>query len=358
MNGFNMATRQAKIVLPAMAYSASANVTQDLPQTGYLAAINLLMTGSVATGASTGATAVNTYIQTPWNIIKRIILRTNEGADIWSTSGWGAYLYNRVTRTGLDYHTNHSDYLRASGVDPFARYFVNPGTLGASASSDIRAFWRMPISWGEMNLTGLLLLQNPGVRFTLEIQWGNVATAGDLFASQTLATVSNLQILPQLELYHLPANADDDPNLAFAKTVLEDRKDIVSVGDVVYNPLMGNVYNRIIQEFVNGGTAPMSPADITQFSTSFAQTQRVYTENADIKLADQRRIYGSDLPEGVYVSEFSLPNGFPELPGGRDQFDTSQITDMAQTATLRSGMTLNSGSYVRNIREQLVTIQG
>lgn len=353
-----MATRQARVVLPAMAYSASANVTQDLSQTGYLAAINLLMTGTVTTAAAS-TTTVNTFIQTPWNIVKRIILRTNEGADIWSTTGWGAYLYNRHNRTGLDYHTNHADYLRAAGVDPFSRYLVNPGTLAQSLTSDIRAFWRLPIAWGEMNLTGLLLLQNPGVRFTLEIQWGNVATNGDLFASTTgTVTVANLQVLPQLELYHLPASSDDDPNLAFAKTVLEDRKDIVSVGDVVYNPIMGNVYNRVIQEYVNGGTAPMSPADITQFAVSFAQTQRVYTENADVKLADQRRIYGQDMPEGVYTHEFSLPNGFPELPGGRDQFDTSQITDMAITASLRAGMTLNAGSYVRNIREQLVTIQG
>ncbi len=359
MGDFNRATRAAKQVLPVMTYSANGTSILELPQTGYLGAINLLLKGSV-TAASASTTTAALWPVFPLGLIKRITLRTNEGAEIWSTSGMGAYLYSRAIRSGFDVATNHSDYLRSGGVDPYGRYFANNGDIAASTTETFRAALRLPLAWGEMNLTGLLLLQNPGVRFTLEITWGDAATAnGGLWSAITgTITAGTITVTPQLELYHLPASSDDDPNLAFAKTVIEDTKAFTGTGDQTYNPPMGNIYNRIIQEWVNGGAAPFSPADITGFKVSFAQTQVVYTEDADIKLFDQRRLYGHDLPEGVYVHEFSLPNGFPELPGGRDQFDTSQITDMSVVGTIASTATVSAGSYIRNIREQLVTVQG
>lgn len=353
MGDFNLATRQFKQVLSPQSYVASGTSQQDLPQVGYLARIDCIVTGTV-TASAAGATAA-TYVPPPFGLIKRIKLSTNEGADIWSTSAWGAYVYGRTLRTGYDVAVNHADFLGGFN-DPYSAYFAAPGTLGASASASFVIPISLQLSWGEMLLSGLILLQNPGVRFTLSVDWG---TGTDLYsANGATCTFSNVQLVPQLTLYHVPADPQDQPDLAFAKTVLEDIQTITAAGVQTYRPLMGNTYTRIIHELINGGTTPFTKTEVTDHNITFAQTQSVYTEKTAHKLMEQRRLYGGDLPAGVFVHEFSLGNGVPEFPNGRDNFDTSQITDMAVNTTIASGTTVNAGSYMRTIREQLVLVRG
>src|SRR5207244_1846344 len=146
----------------------------DLPQTGYLAAIDLLFTGTITTAAASSTTNVAYALggPVPFGIIKKINLRTNEGADIWNTSAWGAYQYDRTIRTGFDPITNHSDFLGGADLDPFTSYCNRPGNLGASTTFNFVLPIRLQLTWGEMLMAGLILLQNPGVRFTLSVDWG------------------------------------------------------------------------------------------------------------------------------------------------------------------------------------------
>jgi hypothetical protein len=81
----------------AMSYVSNGTSQQELPQTGFLHAIDLIF--SVALTATT-QTAI--YPGNPLALIKRIRLTTNEGADIWNTSGQGCYLYNKTLRSGWD----------------------------------------------------------------------------------------------------------------------------------------------------------------------------------------------------------------------------------------------------------------
>jgi hypothetical protein len=361
MGDFNRATRAAKLVQPSMSFVDSSPVQQDLPTTGYLGAISLLLKGTIT--YSSGTVTQKAYPLAPYGLIRRIRLVTNEGAEVWNTTGWGAYLYNACIRTGLDFGTNHADVNTTGGSDPFSQYYVATGTISDTAAHTFRAFLRLPISWGDMNLTGLLLLQNPNVKFTLEITWG---TFTDVWSTASNGTFSNVTITPSVELFHLPADQHDDPDLLFAKTVIEERKDVVSSGgDFVYNPILGNTYNRVIMEFVNNQStvAPFYSSDITALKASYAQSQVVYNESSDIHLADQRRWYGRDLPSGVFVHDWTMGNGLPEIPSGRDTFDTSEITDMQLAATIVAGSSMGagslaSGSYARIIKEQLVQIRG
>jgi hypothetical protein len=352
MGDFNRATRAARLQLPTASFVDSGISLIDVPQVGYLGAISLLLSGS---NASITGTQV-TYPLQPFSLIRRIRLVTNEGAEIWNTSGWGAYLYNATLRTGLDYATNHSDYF-GPGTDPFVRYYKATGNL-SSATGTFKCFWHLPVSWGPMNLTGLLLLQNPGVKFQIEITWG---TNSDMWTSITGTPAIAATITPQVDLYHLPADQHDDPDLMFAKTVIEDQKTISGTGDFVYNPILGNTLNKVIQEFVQGPAgsyAPFNCTDFTSTKVTFAQSQVVYNINTDNHLADMRRWYGRDLPSGVLVHDWTIGNGMPEIPNGRDTFDTSQITDFSITTTIPSTTTVQSGSFCRTVREQLVQIRG
>src|SRR5262249_18689230 len=148
--------------------------------------------------------------------------------------------------------------------------------------------------WGDSNLTGLLLLQNTGIRFTLEVQTGTITTVNDMFSATTgTVTDSAITCKPQLELYHLPADPKDDPDLAFVKTTIEDQQSITSTGDFVYRPILGNIYTSFLQEFVNNA-APLDITKVNSIKLSYAQSQVVYNMSPDMMLARQRRLYDRD----------------------------------------------------------------
>src|SRR5690349_4024176 len=106
-----------------MTLSDSGVFLQDLPQTGYGAGIWLLLTGTTNTAGASSTTAANTvFPPPPFNYITRIVLRNNQGVDLFNISGWGLYLYNATLRTGFDQAIDHSDFI-GGFTSPFTRYF-------------------------------------------------------------------------------------------------------------------------------------------------------------------------------------------------------------------------------------------
>jgi hypothetical protein len=360
---FNDLTRAyTQTMSPLVMQAQGTTQSADLPTTGYLAAIDLIFTGTITTAGASSTTNLS-YIPVPWGLIRRIQLRTNEGADVWNTSGWGAYLYNRTIRTGFDPMVNHLDFL-GGFVDPYAAYTNLPGSLGASATFNFAIPVRLQLTWGEMLMSGLILLQNPGTRFTLSIDFG---TTADLWSATTgTVTLTNVQVIPALECFLVPDDDNAQPDMSLAKTVLEDIKQVTATGTFVYEPPRGNTYTRFIQEFVNGPTTAYVPirhadsatAGIVSTNVVYSQTQNLNTDLIANRLYRQRRLYGGDMPTGVLVHEYSLGNGVPEFPNGRDNLDTSQITDMAINTTISSGFSLQAGAYARTVKEQLVVVEG
>lgn len=350
---FNRGTRQSLQTLPVITGTVGQPNRGDLPQSGFLAGLWLLFSGTTTTAAASSTTAEN-YIQPPVGIARRIRVYNNQGVELWNTSGWGAYLYNATLRTGFDQLVEHADYL-GGFVSPFTRYFAAATSLGASASENWRFALYLPIAWGPGLQAGLQLLQDPAIRYQIEITWGDTT---DLYSATTgTVTLSNLQCLPVIEQYAVPAQAIDLPRLSYTKTVLEDLTPVTQgTGDFTYRFTTGNIATRIIQEFTNtaaGDRTPIPAANITQTQVRYSQTQVPYLQNSDIQLFRQRFLYDRDLPVGTYVQEFAMgPMGLPELVGTRDVLNTARLTDLDIITTL-AGVTPVS-AQCRTIREQLV----
>jgi hypothetical protein len=356
---FNATTRSFTQSLTPMVMQAPGTTTSlDLPQTGYLAAIDLIFTGTVT--LSSGSVTPNATF--PWGLINGIQLRTNEGADIWNTTGWGANVYQNTLRSGFAPDVGFSQAMGtalAYGRGNFITSYFDQPTGGSAITSTFNFALpvRLQLSWGEMLQAGLILLQNPGVRFTLSINWG---TVGQIGTSESGITFSNAQVIPALELFLVPQEDTNQPDLSLAKTVLEDTQPITGAGVFQYSPPRGNTYTRLIQYFADGATGnpamtPSSTANVSQFQVVYSQTQNINNDLVANKLWRQRRLYGFDLYDGVYVHEYSLGNGCPEFPNGRDNIDTSQITDMSINTTI--GGTVTAGASVRTVKEQLVVVQ-
>lgn len=359
LGDFNRGTRQSVLKLPIQSYPGAAGqiTTQLLPQTGYLAGVWLLLKGTTTTAAAS-STTVATYPVLPEAFIRRIRIYNNQGVELWNTSGYGAYLYQRTLRSSFDPAVDGFDFTFGGGLNPLNRYHSNPSSLGASASETWKAAFFLPIAWGASLQAGLQLAQDPAITYNLEITWGD---ATDLYSATTgTVTLSAVTVTPMIELYHVPPQGYDLPRLSFTKTVLEEIIPLATgTGDNTVKFVTGNMLTRHIMEFSNGSPrAPIAPATaaaadlITNIKTRYSQTQIPYDQDAAVFLFRQRFLYGLDLPAGVFVTELSDAMGLPELVSTRDILNTARLTDLDFIATL-SGVTLNGGQ-VRVIKEQLV----
>ena len=354
---FNRATRQSLQTLaqltPPTAGTAGQISRLDLPQSGFLAALWLILEGTTATGVG-GSTTVETYPIPASNFLRRIRVHNNQGVELWNTSGYGAYLYNRTLRTGFDPATNYPDFQYAVPANTvFSRYLRLPTSLGASASETWRFPYYVPIAWGPGLQHGLQNLQDPAITYTLELTWGDLT---DLYSATASASLSAVTVTPVIELYSMPAEAIDLPRLAFTKTVLEELQNLTAgTGENTYRFTTGNILTRLIHELqneVSNDPAPIDPANVTNFTLTYSQTQVPYVIDPDVQLFRQRALYGGDLPQGVYAFELGMPLMLPELVGIRDTLNTARLTDLVTRITL-SGVTLDNG-FLRTIKEQLV----
>ena len=355
---FNGATRQNFIPGPTWSIpngASNVTVTQDLPQTGYGAAINFFLSGQTNVPAASSTTVTNTqYPPPPWSYIKNFRLFNNQGVDLFSISGYGLYLWMMTQRSDFEAGVAHTGQF-IGGFSPtvFAQYFQGPSTTGASATDSWSCMWRMDIAWGQNLQAGLQLLQDPGVRYSCAITFGAVT---DLYSATTgTPTVQNVTIQSEVELYQIPANPVDQPKLNYAQIVLEDiqTSGFVAGGDLTYKLVTGNILCQVIHELSQGATpAPFSPANITRQTINYSQVQVPYKTPQPFGYFRQRRIYGRDLPPAVICHELQTPNGFPELKGGRDLLNLAQLTDANSLIGIASGAPLTN-PQLRTIRTQL-----
>ncbi len=351
MGDFLLDTRQGRRTLPAVNFVSGGQSTFDLPQTGFGVSLNLKLKGTATAGAGGGATMA-TYPYTPWSLIKRLRIFSNEGVELYNTSGIGNYLWQKTWRTAVDPAANPQSFL-GGFTDPFGQYFAQTGNILANGSASFRAYLRHMFTWGENWQGGLILLQNTAVRYTVEITWGTVT---DLFsAGSGNITLSGVTVTPTLEFAHLPSNPKNFPVLQYVNQVIEQSQSVLATGDFTYLPPTGNLYYRLISEFSNNGV-PNLPSDITNLKMDYSQTQVPYNEEADNRLFDMRRFYAQDFPSGCWVWELAGGNGFPEVPTSRDIINTARLTDFEVVSTVASGVAINNMN-ARFIRGQLLPIR-
>lgn len=354
---FNATTRQNFVPGPVFTFPSgqtNLTLTQNLPQTAYGAAVNILVQGTTTTSGGSSATAANTvYPPPPLGYIKRIRLYNNQNVDLFNVTGYGLYLWNRVQRTHWDAITQQTGQF-VGGFTPsvFAQYFVAPTTLGASATGTWQVMLRLGISWGEALTYGLQLLQDQSVQYPLEI---TVGAPSDIYSATTGTVAISSVITTEVELYSIPPDPRSQPELSLTQVVLEDLQTsgFTAGADLVYKVVPGNVVTHIIHELAQGSPLqPFSPANIGRLAFQYSQVQTPYNTPSPFHYYRQRRIYGCDLPPGVVCHSLEEPNGFPELKGGRDLINLAQITDANSIVGIPSGAPLTS-PQLRTVRTLL-----
>jgi hypothetical protein len=352
---FNSGTRQSIQQLPPIVYTPNSPVSLQLPQVGYLSKIWINCRVTVTTGATGTYTQTVNPVPTPYGLLKRIRVLTNEGAEIYNTTGYGNYLVQRMQRGGYDPRNPIASY---ASTNTGLAVFSVPATMTTSTQYTFNWNVMIPIAWQESLQAGLILLQNPTNRLTLELTFGD-ATQQDLITTggtTPSVTVNSALFNPAFEFYAVPNQAADNPDTSYVHTILESQDALPGSGDFTYRPALGNIYLNVIQEFINSNARFNPNTDFTQLKLIYAQTQQAYNMTPQEFLARQRYILsGIDLPDGVFFWNFTDGTGLLELSNQRDAIDTSRLTDLSIITSISPNTTVTPGSttYVREIREML-----
>lgn len=354
--GFNTNTQRYFRPVGTLAYAANQVTTAKLLNIGFLASINLVLsiTFTVANGA--GSTTIKTGRgkvtgnPTPFDVIKGIRFVNNQNVPIVDTSFWGLYQWTTTQRTAYNPQSLRNQTGLSSGI------FGTPTTSTlANGTYTYRFPIQVPIAQKPALQSGLILMQNQQTDMRLEVAWGDTANLVTLAGGAVLSAISVSMDVEQ-ELYMVPADQADFPDLGFTHRIIETTQDIVGTGQNDYRPplTVNDTLVRLIQEFVNN-SLPMAPTDITNFDTIFSGADYVATRNPYQLLAQNVRENGGNYsPDGVYTQAFDSAYGFPEIAQERDYIYLGALSDLTFRTNVAPSVAI-VGAYMRNIREILST---
>lgn len=301
----------------------------ELPKVGYLAAVILQFTGTLS-GTGVGVTTDGAHA-----LVRRLVLKLNLGTvPIYSTSGFGNALLQRVN----------------------GHHFDRDSRFHAVAAGAVTWRYYIPVSanLGENFGIGLINLQAPEIRATIEVTWG---TLTDAFTGTGLSMANGA-----LNVYYVYWEVPDPSRVRLPQLVLhrieEDRQPISQTGDNIYTlPRQGVLLQLIHALRLNGARSD-------SWDTYRLRLNRVDTlieaNPATLFALEYRNTAGSTnaLTTGVIPINFFGADERPESGDNRDALDTEAVTTTESIVTVSSGATLGSNNnFLDSIRRIVQVIQ-
>lgn len=344
-------TRQAiRTMASNVEYASGGRSIYALPRTGLLARVHLHFSGTMTVTPGTGSAALGAY--GPYALVNRIKLIANQGTSIIDLSGYGAHL--------LDSISNGKPYAPQAGAFNGLAATAFAGDLysaGVSSGDNAWAFGiTLNITPNDRDPIGAILLQTDQMAAELQFDWnGAFGTTNDypvvVTGNATASFAGNVEIT--LETFTVPA-AGGKPDVSQVFQQLERQEGISATGPVAVNLLRNNVYARIAH-LVQIGGAP-NYADVVSGKIVYNGTDTPYHYSRKAWQALQRRRYGRDLPEGVFVHDLFY-QGIPGYGGPRDLVNAKSVSEFASVLEIDNGASVSpTNSWIRTLTQQFVSV--
>jgi len=348
-------SRQRFQLVASIPFTPAGRVSVELPRVGYLAGILInFNAGLIRTAGDTGV-----FSDQFFNVINRFQLNLNIGASqIIDLSGHGVNLLNQgmsfnyaADEGGQDLGspaplTLTADPAVFQGVDTVP----NPAFPGADPL--VFTYW-IPVAMNDgLNFNvGLINLQAPEIRATLDIQFGTVA---DLFAAGSVLTGTSFGAFNGLAIHYLyyevpnPDLVDIPPYIVHR--VLQERQGIFAVGDQLYTvPRMGQL-QRLIHSLQINGVTTTSAADNLVIRVN--KTDDIYRMTAQANRFLSRMRYGHKVPRGAFYHDWWRAADLNAAGDFRDVIDSEQISTLESMVQVRTTTVLGVGNnFLDTIRE-------
>ena len=289
-----------------------------LPKTGLLARLYLALRGSVA-GALSAPNALGMA-----SIISRVRVQLNSGNDLFNVSGAG---YHYLLRNTLE-----SEY-----IDPVSQSNATSAVTATTFNLDMV----IPIAVNMRDPTGFIMLQNEQTICNLYIDWladASVATG----ATVTLTTGDLF-----MEIFTVPPDPRNWPNLNVIHQSVEDQQAVPGAADFPYVWPRGNTYLKVLHGL---GIGAAGADGFSKVALRVNQSDYLQSTPADYLDVEYRLMRGRARPAGGVFLDMAASNGLGCYAIARDLINSAMVTDLATVLTATGPGTLYT------VREQLVTL--
>jgi hypothetical protein len=347
---FGQNTRQRMLPWNTVPYVGGQPSSQPLARVGYLARIHWHFTGVLTVTLGGGTAALD--VLGPWNTANRIRLIANSGQDVFSTTGYGAYLVE-ITRGPRGFAPQDSGFYNPA---------YNVRTYAAATAAGANNWeWglTLPVALNEESEFGLILLQNDLSQMQLTFEWNALVTsltptvAPVLVTGAATATLTG-NVVPEVESFTVPADIKSQPDISVVHQTLEVTQPVATVGDNVVNLFRTDTYIDLIH-FLQLNNAP-NTLDIDRWRLQFNVSDTPYDFANRVGLQIQRRRYGMDLPTGV-VTYPLFDQGFAGFGDERDVVNARATSEFQSIVTIASTATLGSNARLSTIIRKLVAME-
>lgn len=183
--------------------------------------------------------------------------------------------------------------------------------------------------------------------FTLEVQNGAIADLVTLAGGATATLTGAWSVA--VEYFEAPADPAAMPDMTFVHVWQEQRTAVGNTGKVPVRLLTGDTYLRVAHVLQLNGA--LDRADLDRMAIVLNDADTPYTVDRWLALYRQRRIYGKDLPEGVFVHDFFVPETT------RDMLNSALYSDLKSELEIAAAATLGAGNnFVDTVVEKLVQV--
>ncbi len=169
------ALRETLALSPKTGYAGGQSVRQLLENVGIITSIDVLVSMTVTNNAASGGAALIPSVMFPYNLISKIELRDYNNTVRIQCTGVQLIQRNAIHRGRIPYAADTHAEGETNG-SPFAYpTSVTAGSIAAASSGTVQFLVRIPVSIGETNTIGAMLMQ---------------AITGQVYCTVTLASNS------------------------------------------------------------------------------------------------------------------------------------------------------------------------
>lgn len=312
---FNQLTRRNLQTLGTKTVSPNGVVSFDLPKSRLLAGIKVMLEATLKATHAT-ATDYTAHEDAPFSLLKRVEVSLNNGFSPFSISGQALLPYN------MSIHGVPAMTRKTSG-----RGNVVQALTASSGGTDnvIRIIADLPNQLNPRDPIGLILLQNEETLCTVNVSVADVDAIAPAASGYTFA-LSDIKVTLLTDTFTIPAMPEAFPDLSVMKLV-QERTESVIQGENLFKLPVGMIYRKLGFIYYDATPSRQVDSDITStIDLLVNQAQNPYRVKPSELAAMNSAAYQGDLPEGVYLFDFS-DNGIPNMGSARDYIDTERMTE-------------------------------
>lgn len=328
-----------------MPNTTGGQVTRTLQRSGLLKKLRFQAQAQVSVSAYTNAPTKSVY--GPLGaFVNRVRVEANGQIPLVDLSGLGAAVYNEVqNRDGSVLSTPPALGATVTNMGTSADLAAYPaigatGTFTAYAPFEFNFALPFNIS-GQIQELGLWLLQNQAIDVGINVQFNDPAPAAAannaLWGGGTntkVGVVANSFLQIERELYTIPADPKNYPNLQWAHQVIEFDNPFTGNFSRFSIPRAGLILRAIMINLDSSGL-PVENTDVSSLKWMYGSNDTPISRPGIMTNAEYLQDYNRNPPKGVQVLDFYKwgENGLKFVKSSEDLANLRTETTFTATAS-------------------------